>query len=68
MKYKVGQLIIYKKGDKFEIGKIKTLRDNSASVYYHSGETAAMTSYDDIYAIENDNCITETILGGGLYE
>jgi len=27
MEYKVDQLIIYKKGDKFQIGKIKTLKD-----------------------------------------
>jgi len=68
MNYKVGQLIIYNNNGFIEIGKIKTLKNGGAFIYYHSGETAAMTSYDDIYAIENDNCITETILGGGLYE
>jgi len=66
MNYKEGQLIIYKKGNKFEVGKIKTLRDTGASVHYHSGETAAMTSYDDMYPIENDNCILKTTLGGGI--
>ena len=64
MEYKEGQLIIYKKGDKFEVGKIKTLRDTGASVYYHSGETSAVTSYRNMYPIENDYCILKTILGG----
>jgi len=64
MEYKVGQLIIYKKGDTFQIGKIKTLINEGAFVYYHSGETSAVTSYRNMYPIENDYCILKTILGG----
>ena len=64
MEYKVGQLIIYKKGDTFQIGKIKTLKDEGAFINYHSGETASMTSYKNMYPIENDYCILKTILGG----
>ena len=62
--FKVGQLIIYFNGSNYEIGKIKTIKDNGAFIFYHSGETAALTSYADIKPIVNDYCITATRLGG----
>ena len=41
--YKEGELIIYKNGDSYEIGKIKRLTPSGAYVWYSEGETAAET-------------------------
>ena len=64
MKFKEGQLIIYTNGDKLEIGKIKRLTEGGAFVWYHSGETAAKTNFDDMHPLVNEYCITVNILGG----
>lgn len=64
VKFHVGQLVIYRNGDRYEIGSIKKLTDRGAYVFYSSGETAALTSYEDIHPIVNDYCITKTSLGG----
>ena len=57
------QLVIYRNGDRYEIGKIKKLTDHGAFVYYSSGDTAALTNYDDIHPIVNAHCILATSLG-----
>lgn len=62
--FKEGDLIIYRNGDRFEIGKIKRLTDDGAFVWYSSGETAAKTAFSDMYPLKNANVITETSLGG----
>lgn len=62
--WKKNQLVLYKKGDRFEIGKIKTITPTGAFVWYHSGETAAHTSNDNLYPIENAGFILTTSLGG----
>ena len=46
-KFCTGQLIVYRNGDNFEIGKIKRLTEDGAFVYYSAGETAAKTSLSD---------------------
>lgn len=61
--FKVGQLIVYVNGPRYEIGKIKKLCDHGAFVNYHAGSTAAMTPYDLMHPIMNDYNITETTLG-----
>lgn len=45
-----------------EIGKIKRLCSEGAFVYYHTGNTAAKTNYDDLYKIRNAYAIGN--LGG----
>lgn len=61
-----GQLIIYKGKyqDDCEIGRIKTLCEDGAFVCYHSGETAAKTSYENMFPITNDQHIVGVTLGG----
>ena len=62
--FKEGQLVIYSNGSNHEIGKIKALTETGAFIFYHSGETTALTRYEDIQPILNDYCIAKTILGG----
>ena len=42
--------IIYKKGDKYEIGLVKSVdyENNKAFVFYHTGGTASCTPFDAI--------------------
>ena len=60
--FEQGELIIYKNGDRCEIGKIKRLCDDGAFVYYHSGDTAAKTPYDVMYKLANRKCVVATTL------
>ena len=62
--YKEGELIIYKNGGSYEIGKIKRLTETGAFVWYSEGDTAAKTPYDCMHKITNTHTITATALGG----
>ena len=46
-----------------ELGKIKKLLKDGAFVYYHTGDTAHKTSYDDLYKIKNTYLIKEDLFG-----
>ena len=62
MKFKEGQLIIYKGSNGYEIGKIKRIKNNnSAFIWYHSGDTAALTDFDLISPLINDYCIQDLL-------
>lgn len=63
-KFKEGEYILYQNGDTFELGKIKRLCDNGAFVWYHEGETAAKTSFEDMHKLENAHTIRIAALGG----
>ena len=63
-KFKEGQLVVYKNGSRYEIGRIKRIVEDGAFVYYHEGETAAKTPFDCMFPIENEHCIKQTSLGG----
>lgn len=63
--FKEGQLVLYKGVNGFEIGKIKRIRnDDKAFVWYHSGDTAALTDFDLLQPIINDYCIQDLINKG----
>lgn len=68
--FRVGQYIIYVSRDKekgrYEIGRIKrfTPDGEDAWVYYHSGDTAAITRLEDMHPLQNAYSIHETGLGG----
>lgn len=63
--FKVGELILYKNGESYQIGKIKSISgDKGAFVYYHEGNTASKTSWEHIHKLMNAYCITKTSLGG----
>lgn len=62
MDFQKGQLVIYKGSNGYELGKIKKIKDNnSAWVWYHSGDTAALTDFDLIKPLINDYCISDII-------
>lgn len=61
--FKVGEVVIYQNGDRFELGIIKTVEnyiDMSKGeivyqyrVWYHTGETTAMTNKHSLKKISN---------------
>lgn len=61
-RFKEDQLVLYKGVNGYEIGKIKRIRnDDKAFVWYHSGDTAALTDFDLIQPIINDYCIQDLL-------
>ena len=68
MDFKVGEYIVYRNGDRCELGRIKSVREDGAFVCYHEGETAAKTPYDCMSHLVNAYCIRETSLGGEVFK
>lgn len=66
--YNIGEYIIYVNGDKYEIGRIKSVHDDGCFVAYHEGETGAKTPWDCIHKLVNAYCIKETTLGGDFFK
>ena len=64
--FEVGEYIIYQNGSRYEIGKIKSLAENGAFVYYTSGDTAAKTPFECMHKLTNWYVIGETSLGGAF--
>lgn len=62
--FKRGEYIIYINGDRYEIGRIKSVCDDGCFVAYHEGETGAKTPFDKMHKIINAHCIQKTSLGG----
>lgn len=62
--FKVGEYIVYVNGDRYEIGRVKSLRKDGAFVCYHEGETAAKTPYYCMHKLINGYCIKKSTLGG----
>ena len=65
--YSVGEYIIYRNGEKYELGRIKSLREDGAFVAYHEAETGALTPYDHMHKLINRYCIKDTTLGGEYF-
>lgn len=61
-----GDYIIYQNGNRYEIGKIKRIVPDGAFVWYHNGETASKTPFEQMHKIANDYVIGETSLGGAM--
>lgn len=66
--FSVGEYIIYANGDRYEIGRIKSLRPDGAFVAYHEGETGAKTPYELMHKIQNGFVIKDTSLGGSFFK
>ena len=65
--FKEGQYIVYVNGDKYELGRIKSLCPDGAFVAYSEGETGAKTAYDLMHPLVNAYAITDTTLGGSFF-
>ena len=65
--YSTGEYIIYRNGEKYELGRIKSLREDGAFVAYHEGETGALTPYSHMHKLINRYCIKDTSLGGDYF-
>ena len=60
--FKKGQLVLYEGTFGFEIGKIKKLKGKRrAYVWYHSGDTAALTDLKLLKPILNYYCIQDIL-------
>lgn len=66
--FREGEYIIYVNGDRYELGRIKSLRPDGAFVAYHEGETGAKTPYDCMHKIQNEYTIKDTTLGGDYFK
>lgn len=68
--FKEGEYIIYhnKSTGYYELGRIKSLREDGAFVAYHSGETGAKTPYDLMHKLVNAFVIEKTSLGGMYFD
>lgn len=67
-KWDVGEYIIYRNNEKYELGRIASLREDGAFVCYHDGETAAKTPYDHMHKLINAYTIKDTSIGGGRFK
>ena len=60
-----GDYVVYVCGSRYEIGKVKDVRnDGKAFVWYSEGCTAALTPLSMLHPISNQYVIGETSLGG----
>lgn len=66
--WSIGEFIIYRNGEKYELGRIASLTEDGAFVCYHNGETAAKTSYEDMHKLINAYTITDTSIGGERFK
>lgn len=66
--FEVGEYIIYVNGAVYELGRIKSLKEDGAFVAYHEGETGAKTAYDLMHKLMNGYAIESTTLGGEFFK
>lgn len=66
--WSIGEYVIYRNGEKYELGRIGSLTEDGAFVCYHDGETAAKTPYDHMHKLINAYTIKDTSIGGGRFE
>lgn len=53
--FKEGDLVLYQNGSSFELGVIKKIRDpENFWVYYHTGDTGALTNIRNLHKIKNE--------------
>ncbi len=66
--FKEGEYVVYVNCDRYELGRIKSLREDGAFVAYHEGETGAKTPYDLMHKLSNEFVIKDTTLGGAYFQ
>lgn len=53
--YKPGEAVLYKTpgSEDYQLGIVKRVTDRGCFVYYHTGDTAAMTGFSNLRKIQN---------------
>lgn len=70
-KFRVGQVVVYVNGDTYELGVIKSIVMNNPNapvgeetysyrVWYHTGETTALTNEHNLHYLVNEYAFTIT--------
>lgn len=62
--FRVGQYIIYRDGERYELGRIKEFTKDGAFVSYTEGTGGSLTLFSDMHPLFNEYCIKDTTLGG----
>ena len=62
--FEEGEYIIYIGTCGMVLGKIKSIVEDGAFVYYSSGETAAKTPFRMMHKLKNQELIKKSVLGG----
>ena len=52
-KFNIGEVVLYQNGERFELGVVKEVLDNKYRVWYHTGDTTALTNEEHLHKIEN---------------
>jgi len=60
--WEVGEYIIYQNGEKYELGRIKSIREDGCSVAYHEGVNGAKTPFSHMHKLINAYTISNTTL------
>lgn len=66
MKPEPNDIIVYNNGYEVKIGKVKRVAPNGAFVWYHSGDTAALTSFEHISPVQNAYNLSLASLGNEM--
>jgi hypothetical protein len=64
---KVGQYIIYRNNERYELGRVKEITKDGAFVSYTEGNGGSLTLFSDMHPLVNDYCIEKTTLGGDFF-
>ena len=62
-----GELIVYQNGETFQIGEIKRICDEGAFVWYHEGDTASLTPFENMHKLQNAFCIKFILVSSGTF-
>ncbi len=63
--FQPGQLVLYRNGDSFELGLVKSIRqDGTPFVYYSEGDTAAATPVENLHRLRNPYVVRQALFGG----
>lgn len=66
--FKDGEIVLYKNQERYELGIVKCRYDGAADgrecyrVYYHTGDTTALTDATDMIKLVNESLIPEMIV------
>ena len=66
--FEVGEYIIYRNGERYELGRVKSVCKDGCFVAYNNGETGAKTHFEDMHKLMNAYTINSTNLGGAFFE